>query len=58
VVRFEYEPFPRYDLLLAIGVLTLLGLALIPGWFARRRERGSSHGTHGPDPEPEGKVPS
>jgi uncharacterized membrane protein YfhO len=43
VVRFEYEPFPRYDLLLAIGMLTLLALALLPGWFARRRARDWSH---------------
>jgi hypothetical protein len=54
VVRFEYEPFPRYDLLLAIGVLTLLGLALLPGWFARRRERRSSRGKHVKGAEPDG----
>jgi hypothetical protein len=54
VVRFEYEPFPRYDILLAIGVLTLLGLALLPGWFARRRERRSSLGKHVQGAEPGG----
>ena len=48
VVRFEYEPFPRYDLLLAVGVLTLLGLALLPGWFARRRGRGPGAATGAP----------
>jgi hypothetical protein len=57
VVRFEYEPFPRYDLLLAIGVLTLLGLALLPGWFARRRERRSSRGRHVQGAEPDGTRP-
>jgi hypothetical protein len=54
VVRFEYEPFPRYDLLLAFGVLTLLGLALLPGWFSRRRERSSNRGKHVAGSEPEG----
>jgi hypothetical protein len=48
VVRFVYEPFPRYDLLLTFGALTLLGLALLPGRFARRRSRGSSQGMHEP----------
>ena len=57
VVRFEYEPFPRYDLLLAIGVLTLLGLALLPGWFARSRARGSSRGRHVQGAEPDGTGP-
>jgi hypothetical protein len=54
VVRFVYEPFPRYDLLLTLGALTLLGLALLPGRFARRRPDGSSHVTHEPRPEPSG----
>jgi hypothetical protein len=54
VVRFVYEPFPRYDLLLTFGALTLLGLALLPGWFARRRRDGSSHVTHEPGAEPSG----
>lgn len=30
VVAFEYVPFPRYDLLLVIGVATFAGLLLIP----------------------------
>lgn len=29
-IAFEYVPFPRYDLLLAIGVATFAGLLLIP----------------------------
>ena len=46
VVRFVYEPFPRYDLLLTFGALTLLGLALLPGRIARRRSGRPGHGTH------------
>jgi hypothetical protein len=38
-VRFVYEPFPRYDAMLLIGLVTLLGLALLPR-LSRRRERG------------------
>jgi hypothetical protein len=38
-VVFSYEPFPRYDVLLLVGALTLVALALGPGWLARRRER-------------------
>ncbi|HEY7659162.1 MAG TPA: DUF6541 family protein [Actinomycetota bacterium] len=30
VVTFEYEPFPRYDVLLLIGGLTLVGLWAVP----------------------------
>jgi hypothetical protein len=37
VVRFVYEPFPRYDLLVLFGAATLVGLAVLPG---RRRRRG------------------
>jgi hypothetical protein len=48
VVRFVYEPFPRYDLLLMFGALTLLGLALIPGRLARRRSGRSGGGAHEP----------
>jgi uncharacterized membrane protein YfhO len=36
-VEFTYEPFPRYDVLLVVGALTLVALALGPGWFARKR---------------------
>jgi hypothetical protein len=48
VVRFVYEPFPRYDLLLTLGAVTLLGLALLPGRIARRRSGASGNGTHEP----------
>jgi len=37
VVRFEYQPYPRYDLLVLIGLLAFAGLAFGPRWFARRR---------------------
>jgi hypothetical protein len=51
VVRFEYEPYPRYDILLLIGALTLLGLALVPRWLAART-RAEDSGTRGlPDDE-------
>ena len=36
VVRFVYEPFPRYDLLLLLGAATLVGLAVLPGRRSRR----------------------
>jgi len=36
-VRFVYEPFPRYDVMLLIGLLTLIGLALVPGRLRARR---------------------
>jgi hypothetical protein len=37
VVRFEYEPYPRYDVLLLIGALTLVALAVVPRRMAKRR---------------------
>jgi len=37
VVRFEYEPFPRYDVLLLTGAACLAALALVPRWLTRRR---------------------
>lgn len=37
VVRFRYAPYSHYPLLLAIGVLTLLGLVLFPRRRAFRR---------------------
>ena len=56
-VEFRYEPYPSYWLLFLVGVLTLVALAVVPRWWARRR-RG--HGGHtpetdepGPDAEPE-----
>jgi hypothetical protein len=42
VVRFTYEPFPRYDLLLLVGATTLVGLAVLPGRW-RRRGTGPRH---------------
>jgi hypothetical protein len=44
-VRFRYEPYSHYALLLAIGAFTLLGLVLVPrhhaflGRFVRARTR-------------------
>jgi hypothetical protein len=42
VVRFTYEPFPRYDLLLLVGATTLVGIAVLPGRW-RRRGTGPRH---------------
>ena len=39
-VRFAYKPYAHYPLLLAIGVLTLLGLAALSA--ARRAPRSAS----------------
>ena len=39
-IEFEYVPFPRYDLLLALGVVTFAALLLLPGRLARRRSSG------------------
>jgi len=36
-VRFRYKPYSHYPLLLAIGALTLLGLALVPRHYAALR---------------------
>jgi uncharacterized membrane protein YfhO len=36
-VRFVYEPFPRYDVMLLIGLVTLIALALVPGRLRARR---------------------
>jgi hypothetical protein len=38
-LRFTYVPFPRYDLLLGLGVATFLALRLFPRFLARRRAR-------------------
>jgi hypothetical protein len=53
VVRFEYEPYPRYDVLLLIGALTLIALSVVPRWLARRRgKQAVLSGTGGvPDDE-------
>jgi len=37
-VRFVYEPFPRYDVLLLIGLVSLIGLAVMPGRVRARRK--------------------
>jgi len=47
VVRFEYEPYPRYDVLLLIGALTLAGLAFGPRWLERRRSGAAASGAGG-----------
>jgi hypothetical protein len=53
VVRFEYEPYPRYDLLLLIGALTIVALVLAPRRLARRRKdrEAAASGTGGPADE-------
>src|SRR5262245_389872 len=50
-VRFVYEPFPRYDVMVLIGLLTLIGLAVVPGRLRARREKGRA-ATPEPAPEP------
>src|SRR5262245_31320007 len=49
VVRFTYEPFPRYDVMMLIGLVTLVALAL----FDRRARsrRGSPPSAATPDDE-------
>jgi uncharacterized membrane protein YfhO len=37
VVEFRYEPFPSYWLLFLLGVMSLVGLAVVPRALARRR---------------------
>jgi hypothetical protein len=37
-IRFVYEPYPRYDVLLLIGAAALAALAFGPGLVRRRRE--------------------
>ena len=49
VVTFDYEPFPRYDLLLLVGAATLVALAVVPRLVARARrpvDEGSSRAGH------------
>jgi Bacterial membrane protein YfhO len=45
-VEFKYEPYPDYWLLFLIGILTLVALAVVPRWWARRRA-----GRSGTDPD-------
>jgi hypothetical protein len=48
VVSFTYEPFPRYDLLLLIGVVTFLVLWFVPRALARRTRADAGSGDGGP----------
>ena len=47
VVRFRYAPYGDYPLLLAIGVLTLLGLAIVPRRSAILPRRAARLGKRG-----------
>jgi hypothetical protein len=38
-VEFRYEPYPDYWLLFTLGIATLVVLAVVPRWWARRRAR-------------------
>jgi len=54
-LRFTYVPFPRYDLLLAIGAATFLVLHLAPSRLARRRARRPVEGSMAqPETQPVG----
>jgi hypothetical protein len=73
-VEFEYVPYPDYWLLFLVGFLTLVALAVVPRWWARRRagrsgpDTGTGTGTEsdsGDDgaaphtaPPPDGGVPA
>jgi hypothetical protein len=37
-IRFGYEPYPRYDLLLLVGAAALAAVAFGPGLVRRRRD--------------------
>lgn len=37
VVRFVYEPFPRYDVMFIVGTASVSAMVLIPRWLRRRR---------------------
>jgi hypothetical protein len=41
-VEFRYEPYPHYWLLFTLGALTLVVLAVVPRWWARRKARQST----------------
>ena len=54
-VEFEYEPFPRYDVLLLVGMLTLALLFAGPLYLRPRREiadDGSVPDEPGSEPAP------
>jgi hypothetical protein len=38
-VEFRYEAYPNYWLLFLVGLATLVALAVVPRWWARRRAR-------------------
>jgi hypothetical protein len=73
-VEFEYVPYPDYWLLFLVGFLTLVALAVVPRWWARRRAgrsdpdpdlgsgSGSGSGDDGASPDtaapPDGGVPA
>ena len=38
-IVFAYQPFPRYDVLFAVGILTFVALLLAPRWSPRGRHR-------------------
>jgi Gpi18-like mannosyltransferase len=51
-IRFRYKPYGHYPLLLAIGVLTLIGLALIPHRAELRRRFAGLSGALACRPRP------
>jgi len=57
-IVFEYVPFPRYDLLLLIGIATFLGLLLGPARLARRRRSQMTGAVHGGGPDVESEPGS
>ncbi len=56
-VVFRYEPFPRYDLLLGIGVLTFVSLQFGPRWLRKRRGGGGPGAAGPPTERPEADSP-
>jgi hypothetical protein len=58
-VTFQYIPFPRYDLLLALGVATFLALLLLPRRITFRRTRSDPERARvEPETEPVGRYGS
>jgi uncharacterized membrane protein YfhO len=55
-VAFVYEPFPRYDVALAVGALALAALALGPRLRRRALSRARTAGTLG-EPQTAGAPP-
>jgi uncharacterized membrane protein YfhO len=41
-VEFRYEPYPNYWLLFLLGLATLVALAVVPRWWARRKARAAA----------------